>query len=273
MEVEIQREYNPAHPNFERWQSARELSKDRAKFVESILLNEINLQDLKILDMGAGEGSTSELLSKNNFVVSLEPKPERIKKISGSDSLSPLIAESSNLPVKTNSFDLIILQDVIEHLNINKKFIEELTSLLKNNGRIYLSTPNRFSFINIISDPHWGIPFLCLFKRDLIKKYFLKYFRKNDFQRDDIAELLSLNMIYTLFSQKYSIKIFTKFAVEYLLGGGKGLVWSNFHLWLLRMIGFLGLKKILILIANDEPGIVNKFFTPTFYIILRKKSF
>jgi len=24
-------------------------------------------------------------------------------------------------------------------------------------------------------------------------------------------------------------------------------------------------------IANDQPGIINKFFTPTFYIILKKK--
>lgn len=273
MEVEIQREYNPAHPNYERWQSARELSKDRAKFVESILLNEINLQGLKILDLGAGEGSTSELLSKNNFVVSLEPKPERIKKISCSDSLTPLIADSSSLPMKTNSFDLIILQDVIEHLNINKKFIEELTSLLKTNGRIYLSTPNRFSVINIISDPHWGIPFLSLFKRNQIKQYFLKYFRKSDYNRDDIAELLSLKKIYDAFGKNFIIKLFTKFSVEYLLADGKGLVWSKFHLSLVRVINFLGLKKVLILITNDEPGIINKFFTPTFYIVLRKKSF
>ena len=271
MEVEIQREYNPAHPNYERWQRARELSGDRAKFVESVLLHETDLQGLKILDIGSGEGSTSELLSKNNFVVCLEPKPERIKKISGSDSLSSLIADSLNLPIKSDSFDLIILQDVIEHLSINKKFIEELTSLLKNYGIIYLSTPNRLSIINFISDPHWGMPFLSLFKRNQIKKYFLKYFRKSDFNRDDIAELLTLNKIYELFGQCYSINILSKFSVEYLLAGGKGLVWSKFHLNLVKAVNFSGLKKLLLLIANDEPGIINKFFTPTFYIILKKK--
>ena len=271
MEVEIQREYNPAHPNYERWQKARELSKDRAKFVESVLLNETNFQGLKILDIGSGEGSTSELLSKNNFVVSLEPKPERIKKISGSDSLSSLIADSLNLPIKSDSFDLIILQDVIEHLSINKKLINDLASLLKKNGIIYLSTPNKFSLINIISDPHWGMPFLSLFKRNQIKKYFLKYFRKSDYNRDDIAELLTLNKIYELFGQCYSINILSKFSVEYLLAGGKGLVWSKFHLRLVKAVNFLGLKKLLLLIANDKPGIINKFFTPTFYIILKKK--
>jgi 2-polyprenyl-3-methyl-5-hydroxy-6-metoxy-1,4-benzoquinol methylase len=271
VEKEIQREYNPAHPNYERWQKARDLSHHRAKFVEHILSNELIPEDLKVLDVGAGEGSTSKLLSQNNFVVSLEPKAERIKKISKSDSHQPVIADSLKLPFKTDSFSLIILQDVIEHLNIKNELIDDLTSLLKKDGFIYLSTPNKFSLLNIISDPHWGIPFLSLFKRNQVKKYFLKFFRKSDYTRDDIAELLSLNQLYDLFNKKYSFKIFTKFSLDYLLSGGQGLVWSKIHLRLVKMVNLLGLKKILISIANDKPGIVNKYFTPTFYIILKKK--
>jgi len=271
VEKEIQREYNPEHTNYERWQKARDLSDERAKFVERIVSNEMTPEVIKILDVGSGEGSTSRLFSQNNFVVSLEPKFERVIKNEKSDSLSPVIADSLSLPFKYNYFDLIILQDVIEHLNINKKLIDDLTSLLGDDGSIYLSTPNKFSLINIISDPHWGMPFLSLFNRHQIKKYFLKYFRKSDYSRDDIAELLSMKKIYELFGQNYSIKIFTKFAVEYLLAGGKGLVWSKFHLRLVKMVKFLGLKKILMHVANDQPGIINKFFTPTFYIILKKK--
>jgi SAM-dependent methyltransferase len=271
VEKEIQREYNPDHPNYERWQKARDLSDERAMFVQSVVTNHIIPEGLKVLDFGAGEGSTSKLFSQKNFVVSLEPKAERIKKNEGNDSFCPVIADSLSLPFKHSLFDLIILQDVIEHLNINNKLVDELTSLLNDDGLIYLSTPNKFSLINIISDPHWGTPFLALFNRDQIKKYFLKYFRKSDYKRDDIAELLSLNQLYELFAQYYSLKIFTKFSVRYLLAGGKGLVWSKFHLRLVKMVNLLGLKKILMSIANDKPGIINKFFTPTFYIILKKK--
>jgi len=273
MEVgkEIQREYNPKHPNYERWQKARDLSNHRAIFVESILSTEVVINGLKILDIGAGEGNTSKLLAKKNFVVSLEPKPERIERIVKTGTLFPVIGDSLRLPFKVSYFDIIISQDVIEHLNINNRTIDDLTSLLKDNGFIYLSTPNKYSLINIISDPHWGMPIISLLNRNQIKRYFLKNFRKSDYQRDDIAELLSLKKIYDLFGQYYSIKILTKFSVSYLLDGGKGLVWSNFHLRLVKMVNFFGLKKTLMRIANDNPGIINKFFTPTFYIILKKK--
>lgn len=273
MEVgkDIQREYNPAHPNYERWEKARKLSDDRAKFVESVLSSELISEGLNILDIGAGEGSTSKILSHKNLVISLEPKSERIKKIPKTDSLLTILADSSGLPFKSSAFDIIILQDVIEHLNITEKLINDLYYLLKEKGIIYLSTPNRFSLINIISDPHWGMPLLCLFKREHIREYFLKYFRKSDYHRDDIAELLSLKYIIILFSKYFSINIYTKFSVDYLLNGGKGLVWSKFHLRMVKLLNDLGLANLTRRIANDEKGIVNKFFTPTFYIILKKK--
>lgn len=271
VEKEIQREYNPFHPNYERWEKARNLSDERAMFVESLLSSKLNLEELTILDVGAGEGSTSRILSQKNLVISLEPKSERIKKIPKADSLQPIMADSSGLPFKSSVFSIIILQDVIEHLNVTEKLIKDLNYLLKENGTIYLSTPNRISLVNIISDPHWGMPLLCLFKREQIRKYFLKYFRKSDYYRDDIAELLSLKDVIHLFSKIFSINICTKFSVDYLLSGGKGLVWSKFHLWLVKFVNDLGLGKMIKSIANNEVGIINKFFTPTFYLILKKK--
>jgi len=273
MEVreKIQTEYDSTHPNFQRWQKAREISDDRAKFVQKIISNEILPEGLLILDVGAGEGGTSQLLSQKNFVVSLEPKSERIRKIISKDSLQPVMADTCKLPFKPDSFDLIILQDVMEHLIVSEELIEGWYKHLTENGIIYLSTPNRLSLFNIVADPHWGLPFLSLFKRDQIKKYFLKIFRKSDYYRDDIAELLSLKKLYKLFSEKYSINICTKFSVKYLLNGGKGLIWSNFHLGLIKLVNLLGLNSLLINISNDKPGIINKFFTPTFYIILKKK--
>lgn len=270
VKAEVQREYNPSHPNFARWQKARDLSLERAKFVKKIIEKVTELSGKMILDLGSGEGSTSQLLSTNNFVVSLEVKPERIKKINNSNSLHPLLADAFQLPLKNNSFDIIIMQDVIEHIDLTDSLIEDLFSLLKTDGIIYLSTPNKLSVINIISDPHWGMPLLSLFKREQINKFFLKYLRKADYNRKDIAELLSLDDIFKKFNEKFSITFFTNYSVQNLLDGGKGIIWSNFHLQIVKLVKSLGLGKILLRVANDKPGVINKFFTPTFYITLKK---
>ena len=115
------------------------------------------------------------------------------------------------------------------------------------------------------------MPFLCLLKRKQIKKYFLKYFRKSDYNRDDIAELLSLKDVANLFEREFSINLNTEFSTEYLLNGGKGLVWSKFHLLLIKYLKIFGLKNIINKIANNKKGFLNKYFTPTFYLILKKK--
>ena len=171
----------------------------------------------------------------------------------------------------TGHIDIVILQDVIEHLPEKDNFPETIHHLLKDEGIVYLSTPNKFSIFNFLSDPHWGVPVISILSRKKIKKYFLRYFRKSEVTRKDIAELNSLNDLYKLFDEKFKLQLYTKYSVKELFNGNKGIVWSNFHLRLVRMITFFKLNKILIKITNDKPGLLNRFFTPTFYLILKKK--
>ena len=58
------------HPNYERWKRAREISIERGKFVMSIISKVRECQNLKILDIGSGEGGTSKVLSEDNIVTS-----------------------------------------------------------------------------------------------------------------------------------------------------------------------------------------------------------
>ena len=174
------------------------------------------------------------------------------------------------LPFSNHSFDLIIIQDVIEHLSEVTNFYIEIKRVLKPNGIIYLSTPNKFSIFNFISDPHFGLPIISTLKRESIKKYFLKYFRKNDYNRTDIAQLLSLKDLKNIFQNDFELSLQTKFSVQELFKGNKGIVWSSFHLKLISFCKSIKIDWIITKIANDKFGVVNKYFTPTFYIILRR---
>jgi 2-polyprenyl-3-methyl-5-hydroxy-6-metoxy-1,4-benzoquinol methylase len=260
-----------AHPNYERWKRAREISEERGKFVESVLSKEIIPTGLRILDLGSGEGGTSKVLSENNEVVSFDINKERLLR-QETNLYQQVLGDSEYLPFNSSSFDVIILQDVIEHLHEKKIIIASLHSFLKNKGVIYLSTPNKFSIFNIVADPHWGVPFISLLKRESIQKYFLRVFRKTEAGRKDIAELSSLKNLMSLFEDKFEVRLFTSHAVKELFNGHKGIVWSNFHLKLVRAANKLKIGRLITLMANDKPGLINNFFTPTFYITLKKKN-
>ncbi len=260
------------HPNYERWKRAREISIERGRFVKSIISKIRECKNLKILDIGSGEGGTSKVLSENNFIISFDTSKIRLHRQQNSFSdFNLLCGSSSSLPFKNNSFDVIILQDVLEHLDNREKLIDALNNLLNEDGIIYLSTPNKHSLINIIADPHWGLPFVSLFKRENVKKYFLKNFRKSEVNRKDIAELLSLKNIYELFADKFEVQLFTVHSINELFKGNKGIVWSDFHLKLVGAVNKLNIGRLINMMANDKPGLLNKFFTPTFYMILKSK--
>lgn len=295
-----------SHPNFNRWKRAREISIERGKFVQSIISQSFDVKRLTILDLGSGEGGTAKIFSSNNFVVSFDLSLVRLKRQTFSviskevsypteksvhlndedfsledslemtsdintNNLSFVNGSALQLPFANNSFDLIIIQDVIEHLTEVNDFYLEVNRVLKSNGIIYLSTPNKLSVFNFISDPHFGLPIISLLKRESIKKYFLNRFRKNDYNRTDIAQLLSLNQLINLFKNDYEISLNTKFSVQELFNGNKGIVWSHFHLKLIAFCKLIKLDWLLIKLANNKIGIINKYFTPTFYFILGKK--
>jgi hypothetical protein len=153
-----------------------------------------------------------------------------------------------------------------------KKLINNVYNLLNDNGMIYLSTPNKFSVINIIADPHWGVPLVSLLNRDSVRKYFLNYFRKSEMNRKDIAESLSLKNIYELFGDKFEVQLFTIHSVNELFKGNKGIVWSDFHLKLLHILKKVKLDKVITTLANNRMGFINRFFTPTFYMVFNKKA-
>ncbi|MFZ1518770.1 MAG: class I SAM-dependent methyltransferase [Ignavibacteriaceae bacterium] len=299
-----------SHPNFLRWKIARDLSLERGKFVHSIINQPIETKNLSVLDLGSGEGGTSKVFSENNFVVSFDlslirlqrqllnviPKesstclPDRQAEESVNNIGSGLLSEfvpifpgfemtkpelvngsALQLPFSNHSFDLIIIQDVIEHLTDTSDFYSEVERVLKSNGVIYLSTPNKLSVFNFITDPHFGLPIISILKRQSIKKYFLKQFRKDDYNRTDIAQLLSLNELINLFKNDYGISLHTKFSVQELFNGNKGIVWSHFHLKLIALCKFIKIDRAIKKIANDKFGFINKYFTPTFYFTLSKK--
>ncbi len=115
-------------------------------------LNKKNLNNTKILDIGCGGGLVSEGLSKIGATVT------GIDFIKENINVAKMHAKKNNLKINyfvrdfekeniTSRYDVIIILEVLEHLNNWEEFVKQIKLSLKKNGTLIISTINR----NLIS--------------------------------------------------------------------------------------------------------------------------
>ncbi len=96
-----------------------------------------------ILENGCGVGMYVEQLSRlGGRVIGLEYDSERASE--AAQGSSPIVnAACEDLPFNSESFDLILSHEVIEHVQDDRAAVEEMVRVLKPHGRIALFCPNR----------------------------------------------------------------------------------------------------------------------------------
>ncbi len=102
-----------------------------------------NFRDKLVLEVGAGNGRFTELLLKYGAKViavdySTAIDANFMNNSSTIDEVVFLQADLFNLPVKPNSFDIVICYGVIQHTGDNKKAIVELCKYPKKGGKLLL---------------------------------------------------------------------------------------------------------------------------------------
>ena len=130
-----------------------------------------NIETSRILDAGCGDGSIAlRFAIAGADVVGLDKDCEfvDIARIRAREmySKTPVLFLCADLcscnEFMCTDFDLIISVDVIEHVADATKYLKNLKEVLSNGGKIWLFTPNRFGFKNILNDPHYHLRFLTL---------------------------------------------------------------------------------------------------------------
>lgn len=148
---------------------AKQIEYDKKYFQKRNLLDLLIAQSIKIflknkslkniLDVGCGTGNMVKFLNQKGFKASgCDPSSEAIKiaqKMNIANSIKK--ASASNLPYKTESFDLITSISVIEHLNKKeaKEFLKEAIRVLKPDGYIFIITPNFSSPFRYLLGKKW----------------------------------------------------------------------------------------------------------------------
>ena len=260
------------HPNFERWQRAIDQARLRGEAVCSALSDHMELDGAVVLDAGCGVGGTSAALhARGSDVIAVDCDPERINAINESlPEVETDLTSLDDLPYPDASFDAIVLQDVLEHVASPSKVLAEISRVLTSNGLLYLSTPNRNALPNIISDPHFGLPFASLKTREQLRPILRKR-RPADADRDDLAQLLSYSELAGMLrSNGLQASFINRVMARMLFERPEALVWSAGHLRIVSLLRSSGLKNLALRLVSDEAGLFNTWFNPTWYLICRK---
>jgi ubiquinone/menaquinone biosynthesis C-methylase UbiE len=104
-------------------------------------------QTMRVLDLGCGAGHGSNMLSKKyKSVVGVDISEDAItyaKENWNAENIEFKVGSALEIPFPDNSFDVVASFEVFEHLSDWKKFLSEIKRVLKPEGIVYISTPNK----------------------------------------------------------------------------------------------------------------------------------
>ncbi len=121
------------------------------KAEQQYLLNNIPA-NAKVLDIGCGEGrNMMTIYQKTPFVFGIDHDQKAVdnalKNFINKETVTIIKAEANKLPFKDESFDVITFLIILPNLEGNKEyFFREVSRVLKNDGRLILSTFSETAF-------------------------------------------------------------------------------------------------------------------------------
>ena len=115
--------------------------KARLSILESYCKDLAVNTNIKILNVGAATGATSEMLSRYGEVTSLEYDKFCCEFLKVKTGIEAINASLTELPFKNNTYDLICAFDVIEHIEDHEKALDEIYRVLRPHGKYFLTVP------------------------------------------------------------------------------------------------------------------------------------
>lgn len=125
-------------------------SKKSFEFTKSVLLVAIGEPTGKnIVDIGCGTGHASYLLSKENLVIGVDIS-YKILLHARKKGLFPVQASATKLPLKSDSFDIIICNNLLQTIQGGENVLEEIARITSKGGKVFVVTANKNGVLNKI---------------------------------------------------------------------------------------------------------------------------
>ncbi len=267
-----------SHPNYRLWANYAKFARNRGTLTADILEHETSVRNADVLDVGCGEGGTAlELALRGANVTAIDFNPAKIQRLKQKTlhirNLTVLEKNAKELSSLNIKFDQVVLQDVLEHLSEPEAVLQTIADMLKPGGKLFLSTPNRWSPLNFVNDPHWNLPVVAILPRKAVAFFILKIVKREQVQRNDFAALLSLKKLKTNLS---NVNLTPRFVHTHIANAlftkPTSVVNSELHLRIVAIMKKLHLAKFVESLVNDRFGLFNYFINPTWYLIAEKDA-
>ena len=167
--------------NWDKWAAHYISEYPRGKFVLETLSHYIpsfRPEGAAVLDVGCGDAGVLIAFGERGAsgtgidpdIRSVERGAVRAQEHGVSLDLRTGTAEA--LPFDDSSFDLVILDNVLEHVASRDQTLAEIHRVLKPGSLLYLVTPKPYSLHSLWSDPHYSMAGLVLLPRKFQIFYF-----------------------------------------------------------------------------------------------------
>ena len=116
----------------------------RLSLVFDECLGRTSLSDKRTLDAGCGYGPFSECaMARGAAVVSVDVGRRLVAQTVARAGSRGLVADARDLPLRDESFDVVISSEMLEHTERPLEALRELVRVLQPGGLLVITTPNR----------------------------------------------------------------------------------------------------------------------------------
>lgn len=142
-------------------------SSERAEEILRTLRRFTNLSDSSMLDVGCGPGHIADYLRRHvKDVVGLDTNETYLKEATRR-RLQAVLGDVACLPLRAEAFDVIICNDVLEHVPDSKPAMQEIMRVISGDGIAFVQCANKYQIV----EPHFLLPFLSWLPRQLANVY------------------------------------------------------------------------------------------------------